>query len=75
MRSEHESDAKYAGLCRKHGLPDDISFNWKVNSGGVTASESSGLKALEDENGKLKKLLLEQKLDLAAMKELVSKKC
>ena len=42
--------------------------------GGMTVSEAKRLKALEDENAKLKKLLAEQMLDLAAMKELVSKK-
>jgi len=39
----------------------------------MTVSEAKRLKALEDENGKLKKLLAEQMLDLAALKELVSK--
>jgi putative transposase len=49
-------------------------YNWKAKFGGMTVSETKRLKALEDENAKLKKLLAEQMLDLAAMKELVSKK-
>ena len=40
----------------------------------MTVSDSKRLKALEDENAKLKKLLSEQMLDAAAMKELLSKK-
>ena len=46
----------------------------KAKFGGMTVSEAKRLKALEDENAKLKKLLAEQMLDLAAIKELVSKK-
>lgn len=49
-------------------------YNWKAKFGGMTAAEAKRLKALEDENAKLKKLLAEQMLDLAAMKDLVSKK-
>lgn len=49
-------------------------YNWKAKFGGMTVSEAKRLKALEDENAKLKKLLAEQMLDLAAMKDLVSKK-
>jgi putative transposase len=45
--------------------------NWKAKFGGMTVSEA---KRLEDENAKLKTLLAEQMLDLAAMKELISKK-
>lgn len=49
-------------------------YNWPAKFGGMTVSEAKRLKALEDENAKLKKLLVEQMLDLAAMKDLVSKK-
>ena len=49
-------------------------YNWKAKFGGMTVSEAKRLKALEDENAKLKKLLAEQMLDLAAMKDLVLKK-
>jgi putative transposase len=48
--------------------------NWKAKFGAMTVSETKRLKALEDENGRLKRLLAEQMLDLAAMKELVAKK-
>ena len=48
-------------------------YNWKAKFGGITVSEAKRLKALEDENAKLKKLLAEQMLNMAAMKDLVSK--
>ena len=72
--TEHEAGAKCADLCRKHGMSKGTFYNWKAKFGGMTVSEAKRLKTLEDENAKLKKLLAEQMLDLAAMKELVSKK-
>ena len=71
---EHEAGVKTADLCRKHGISDATFYNWKSKYGGMTVSEAKRLKALEDENAKLKKLLAEQMLDMAAMKELLSKK-
>ncbi|WP_323772210.1 IS3 family transposase [Antarctobacter sp.] len=72
--AEHEAGAKCADLCRKHGMSEGTFYNWKAKFGGMTVPEAKRLKALEDENAKLKKLLAEQMLDLAAMKELVFKK-
>ena len=72
--AEHEAGAKRADLCRKHGMSENTFYNWKAKIGGMTVSEAKRLKALEDENMKLKKLLPEQMLDLIAVKELVSKK-
>ena len=57
-----------------NGMSAGTFYNWKAKFGGMTVSEAKRLKVLEDENAKLKKLLAEQMLDLAAMKELVSKK-
>lgn len=71
--AEHEAGAKCADLCRKHGMSEGTFYNWKAKFGGMTFSEAKRLKGLEDENAKLKKLLAEQMLDLAAMKELISK--
>lgn len=71
--AEHEAGAKCVDLCRKHGMSEGTFYNWKSRFGGMTVSEAKRLKALEDENAKLKKLLAEQMLDLTAMKELISK--
>jgi putative transposase len=49
-------------------------YAWKAKYSGMTVSEAKRLKALEDENAKLKRLLAEQMLDMAAMKELLSRK-
>ena len=71
---EHEAGAKTADLARKHAISEATLYNWKARYGGMEVSEAKRLKALEDENAKLKKLLAEQMLDVAAMRELLSKK-
>ena len=71
---EHEAGAKIADLARKHGVSEATLYNWKAKFGGLDVSEAKRLKQLEDENAKLKKLLAEQMLDVAAMRELLSKK-
>jgi len=72
--SEHEAGAKSPDLCRRHGMSEDTFCNWKAKFGGMTVFEAKRLKTLEDENAKLKKLLAEQMLDMAAMKDLLSRK-
>ena len=71
---EQEAGAKAADLCRRHGISEATFYNWKAKYGGMEVSEAKRLKALEDENAKLKKLLAEQMLDVAALRELLSKK-
>lgn len=71
---EQEVGAKTADLCRKHGISEATFYNWKAKYGGMDVSEAKRLKALEEENTKLKKLLAEQMLDVAALRELLSKK-
>ncbi|WP_094194448.1 IS3 family transposase [Bradyrhizobium viridifuturi] len=71
---EHEAGAKTADLARKHGISEATFYNWKTKYGGMDVSEARRLKALEDENAKLKKLLAEQMLDAAALRELLFKK-
>ena len=71
---EHESGAKTSDLARKHGVSEATIYNWKAKFGGMDVSEAKRLRQLEDENAKLKKLLAEQMLDVAALRELLSKK-
>ncbi|WP_085989785.1 IS3 family transposase [Rhizobium sp. CCGE 510] len=71
---EQEAGAKAADLCRKHGISEAPFYNWKAKYGGMEVSEAKRLKALEDENARLKKLLAEQMLDAAALRELLFKK-
>jgi putative transposase len=71
---EHEAGAKAADLARKHGISEATLYNWKAKYGGLDVSEARRLKALEDENGKLKRLLADAVLDAAALRELLAKK-
>lgn len=71
---EDEAGAKTADICRKHGMSEATLYNWKAKFGGMDVSEAKRLRALEEENRKLKKLLAEAMLDQAALKELLSKK-
>jgi putative transposase len=71
---EHDLGAKTADLCRKHGIREATFYNWKSKFGGMDVSEAKRLKQLQDENGKLKKLLADAMLDNAALKDLLSKK-
>ncbi len=71
---EQEAGAKVADLCRRHGISEATFYNWKAKYGGMEVSEAKRLKSLEDENARLKKLLAEQMLDAAALRELLQKK-
>ena len=71
---EQEAGAKAAELCRKYGMSEATLYNWKSKYGGLDISEAKRLKALEDENAKLKRLLADAMLDAAALKELLGKK-
>ena len=70
---EGEAGAKVADLCRKYGMSDATYYNWKVKYAGLTVSELKRLKALEDENRRLKQIVADQALDIRALKELLSK--
>jgi putative transposase len=61
-------------VCRKHGISSATSCNWKAKFGGLDVSDAKRLKALEDENALLKKLLAEAMLDNAILKEVNSRK-
>ena len=71
---EHEAGAKTADLTRNHGVSEATLYNWKAKYGGLEVSDARRLKALEDENAKLKKLLAEAELDKAMLKEICTKK-
>ena len=71
---EQEAGAATADVCRKHGISGATFYKWKSKYGGLEVSEARRLKALEDENRRLKKLLAEAMLDNAMLKLVASKK-
>jgi putative transposase len=71
---EQEAGAKTAEVCRRHGVSDATFYKWKAKYGGLEVSEARRLKALEDENARLKRLLAEAMLDNAMLKDVAAKK-
>ena len=71
---EHEAGVTVTELCRKHGVSSPTFYKWKAKFGGLDVSEARRLKALEDENAKLKRLLADAMLDNVALKDLLGKK-
>ena len=71
---EQEAGVATADLCRKHGVSSATFCKWKAKYGGLDVSDAKRLKALEDENAKLKRLLADAMLDKAGLKELLAKK-
>ena len=74
MLREQETGAKTADVCRKHGISDATFYKWKAKYGGMQVSDARRLKALEDENAKLKKLLAEAMLDNAMLRDVAARK-
>ena len=71
---EQEAGATTADVCRKHGISEATFYKYKAKFGGLEVSDAKRLKALEDENAKLKKLLAEAMLDIAVLKDVNSRK-
>ena len=71
---EQEAGVPVTELCRKHGLSSPTFYKWKAKYGGLDVSEARRLKAREDENGRLKRMLADAMLDNVALKDLLGKK-
>ena len=71
-----EADAGVAvkELCRRHGFSDASYYLWRRKFGGLEVSDAKRLKALEQENARLKKLLAEAVLAQAVTQEVLRKK-
>ena len=71
MLPESEADAKTAYLARKHGVSEAALYNWKAKYGGLEVSEAKRMRALEDENGRVKRLRADAMLENAGLKDLL----
>jgi len=71
---EQEAGAATADVCRKHGISSATLYKWKARFGGLDVSNARRLKALEDENTKLKRLLADAMLDNVMLKDIAAKK-
>ena len=71
---EGESGVKVAELCRKHGISPVTYYRWKSKFSGMTVPDAKRLRALEEENSRLKRMVADQALDNVMLKELLGKK-
>jgi putative transposase len=71
---EQDAGVKTAEVCRRHGISSATFYKWKAKYGGLDVSEAKRLRALEEENARLKKLLADAMLDNAMLKEIAAKK-
>ena len=71
---EQEAGVPTAEVCRKHGVSSATFYKWKAKFGGLDVSDAKLLRSLEDENGRLKRMLADAMLDNAALKDLLGKK-
>ena len=70
---QHQAGLSAAELCRQHGISDATFYKWRSKYGGMEVADAKRLKGLEEENRKLKKLLAEQVLDNATLRDLLAK--
>jgi putative transposase len=70
---EQEAGRPTAEVCRKHGISGATFYKWRGRFGGMEVSDAKRLKTVEDENRRLKKLLAEQVMDNATLKEMLAK--
>jgi putative transposase len=70
---EHAAGEPTGTLCRRHGISQQTLYRWKQRYDGLEGNELKRLKALEEENARLKRLVAEQALDNHALKELLRK--
>jgi putative transposase len=71
---EVEAGAKVSEVARRHGVSEMTSHRWRRKYGGLSVSEARRLRALEEENRQLKRLVADQALNLQVVKDLLGKK-
>jgi putative transposase len=72
--NEHEAGGTIRELCRRHGITETTFHRWRAKYGGLQVSDARRLKTLEDENRRLKKLVADQALDIAMLKDVAGRK-
>jgi putative transposase len=70
---EYEAGAELTELCRRHNISPTTSYKWRAKYGGMAVSDAKRLRALEEENRRLKQLLADTMLDNQALEGLLAK--
>ena len=71
---EAEAGVPVKDLCRRMGISDPTFYHWKAKYGGLEVSEARRLRQLEEENGRLERIVAHQALDIDALKVVLAKK-
>ena len=71
---EAESGARATDVCRRHGVSKETLRRWRAKYRGMELQEAKRLKALEEENRRLKRLVAELALDHSLLKDVVGRK-
>lgn len=74
LRAAERDDVVIIELCKKHGIAEQTFYRWRKKYGGMNVGDAKKLKALSEENRRLKKLLAERDLEVEVMKEVLEKK-
>lgn len=74
LKEAEAGEMPAVAVCRKHGISEQTFYRWKSKYGGMDVSEAKRLKALEEENARLKKLLADVMLDNSLLKDVLAKK-
>ena len=74
LLKEAEAGRKVADLCREHGISEPTFYRWKSKYSGLEVGDAKKLRALEDENRRLKQLVADQQLDNQALKAALGNK-
>jgi putative transposase len=74
LLKEVEAGAKVQDVVRRAGITETTFYRWKAKYGGLEVSDAKRLRALEDENRRLKTMVADQALDIQGLKHLLSKK-
>ena len=70
---ESEAGSPVAEVCRRHGVSEWSFYRWRQKYGGMTVSDAKRLKALQEENSRLKKIVAQQAIDIDLLREISSK--
>jgi putative transposase len=71
---EAGGDTPVKTVCAKHNISEPTFYKWRSKFGGMDVAEARRLRALEDENGRLKRLVADQAVQIQILKEVNSKK-
>lgn len=70
---ESEAGSPVAEVCRRHGVSEWSFYRWRQKYGGMTISDAKRLKALQEENSRLKKIVAQQAIDIDLLRDISSK--